>query len=1041
MTCPRCRGESPPGSRFCLECGARLGARCPACEAELPDGARFCGQCGQPMGAAAAPGPERYTPPHLAEKILTSRAALEGERKQVTVLFADLKGSMELVADRDPEQAQTILDPVLALMMEAVHDFEGTVNQVMGDGIMALFGAPLAHEDHAVRACYAALRIQAALRRYADEARTVADPPIRVRVGLNSGEVVVRSISNDLQMDYSAVGRTTHLAARMEQLADPGAILLTGSTLRLAEGYLEVKPRGPLTVKGLGRPVDVYELAGPGTRHARFAALGASGATRFVGREVQIDLLRDLLARAAAAQGQVAAMVGEAGVGKSRLIAELIEAHVPRGWRVLRGRSVSYGTSTAYLSVIELLREYFVLDERDEPARVAEMVRARLLALDPGLEPFLPAVLRLLAGPGDDPLWDLLDPRDRRRRTADAFKAVLLRESVAQPLLVVLEDLHWIDDGTQECLDALVEALPTARLMLLVNYRPEYRHGWSGKTWYAQIRVDPLPRTNAEALLDSVLGEGAGLDSLKTLLVERTAGNPFFLEESVRALVETRVLTGEPGAYRLERPLAELHVPPSVQAVLAARIDRLAPDDKRLLQAASVIGKDVRLAVLRDLAELPEAALRAALGRLQAAELLLETRLFPEVEHRFKHALTHEVTYGGLLADRRRELHRRALAALERLHAGRLADAAEALAHHAVRAEAWASAVDHLRAAAANAYERGSLAGTLERLEQALDLAGRLPAAPENAERTLDVRLDLHAPIIMLGDTARLIALHDETHRLVRDRGDHVRLARTLYRVSSARWVAARYEDGLAAAREALAVGRDDAESRIFGTLYVGLHSLFVGRFRDAIDHFRQVVDGPDAEPARRRFGASTPAYVVAHNFLLWALVSVGDFEAALAHGRRSVEMCDASGAPTYRVTTYALFSIALAYRGEFVEAVRFAEEAVRTAEASMVMSWLPGAYSALGWVLAWTGRTAEALPYLERSVSVHDALGISAYLSVFCCRLAEALRLAGRAAEAAPMADRALGLARRFGERGIEAEVLLVRADIDAALGPDATA
>ena len=1038
MTCPRCRLDNPPGSRFCLECGTRLGAQCPSCEAEVPGGARFCGQCGHAVPPAGPSPPEPRTPPHLAEKILTSRAALEGERKQVTVLFADLKGSMELLVDRDPEQAQSILDPVLARMMEAVHDFEGTVNQVMGDGIMALFGAPLAHEDHAVRACYAALRIQATLRRYADEVRTISGTALQVRVGLNSGEVVVRSIGSDLKMDYSAVGRATHLAARMEQIAEPGAILLTGSTLRLAEAYIEVRALGPRPVKGLGRPVEVYELVGPGPRRAGFAAMRTRDATPFAGREAQIDLLCDLLARAGTGEGQVAALVGEAGVGKSRLVDELIAGHMPRGWRVLRSRSVSYGKSTPYLSVIELFRGYFGLDDREEPARVAATVRARLLGLDPGLEPFLTATLRLLGAPGDDAHWDLLDPLDRRRRTAEALKAVLVRESAAQPLLLVFEDLHWIDDGTQECLDALVEALATARVLLLVNYRPEYRHGWNAKACYAQIRVDPLPRASAEALLDAILGPATELRPLKTLLVEWTAGNPFFLEESVRTLVETEVLAGEPGARRPERPLAGLHVPPSVQAVLAARIDRLSPGDKRLLQAASAIGKDVRLAVLREVSALPEPLLRAALGRLQTAEFLLETRLFPDMEYTFKHALTHEVAYGGLLVDRKRDLHGRVLAALERLHAGRLADVAETLAHHAVRAEAWPPAVDHLRAAAANAYERGSLAETLERLEQALELSGRLPASPESLGRTLDVRLDLHAPLIMLGETARLAALHDETYRLVRESGDHVRRARALYRVSSARWLAARYEDGLAAAREALVIGHDDPQSRIFGTLYVGLHSLFTGRFPAAIEHLQRIVDGPDADLARRRFGASTPAYMVAHNFLLWALVSVGEFEAALAHGRRSVEMCDASGAPTYRVTTYALVSIALAYRGEFAEALRFAEEAVRGAETNMVMSWLAGSYSALGWVLAWMGRTEEALPYLERSVSVHEALGIGAYLSVFHCRLAQALHLAGRADAAAPAADRALDLARRFGERGIEAEVLLARADIDVALRPD---
>src|SRR5918996_6541468 len=1034
MLCQRCRRDNPPASRFCLECGARLGIRCSGCDAEVPDGARFCTQCGKAIDAARPAAPAAYTPRHLAERILTSRSALEGERKQVTVLFADIKGSMELLSNRDPEEARTVLDPLLERMMEAVHHYEGTVNQVMGDGLMALFGAPLAHEDHALRACYAALRMQESIRRHAGSAAL----PVQVRIGLNSGDVVVRSIASDLHMDYSAVGQTTHLAARMEQLAEPGSILITVGSFRLVEGYVEARPLGPRSVKGLSHAVDVYELTGPGRLRARFDVAEARGLTRFVGREAQLELLRAAIARAATGQGQVVAMVGEAGVGKSRLVAELLRSDVPGGWRVLRSRSVSYGKSTAYFPVIDLLRAYFDLADRDDPSRVADKVRARLLALDPALEPHLSAILHLLAVPFDDAQWDLLDPTDRRRRTADALRVLLVRESVAQPLLVVFEDLHWIDAGTQECLDALTEALPTAQAVLLVNYRPEYRHGWGVKSYYTQIPITPLPRAGAVELLGSILGADPALDPLKAALIERTGGNPFFLEESVRTLIETEVLGGQPGAYRLARPLGELNVPPSVQAVLAARIDRLPPEDKPLLQAAAVIGKDVRLAVLREVADLPEAELRAALARLQGAEFLLETRLFPDVELTFKHALTHEIAYGGLLSDRRHDLHGRALAALERLHAGRLAEAAETLAHHAVRAEAWAPAIDHLRAAATRAYERGSLAETLERLELALTIGGRLPQTPENIRRTLDVRLDLHAPLIMLGDTGRLAALHDETYGLVRSLGGRVRLARTLYRVSAARWLAPRPQDGPPAPREAVAPGQDDPESRIFGTVYVGLHSLFLGRIPDAIDHFVRIVEGPDADLSKRRFGASTPAYVVAQNFLLWALVSIGEFERALEHGRRSVALCDASGAPTYQVTTYALFAIALAYRGEFTEALRFAQDAVQTAEKNTIFSWLPGTYSALGWVLAWTGRTDEALPYLEQSVSVHETLGINAYLSSFCCRLAEALRLAGRAADAAPVAARALDLARRFGERGIESEILLALGEIDEILAPD---
>src|SRR2546428_8234155 len=524
---------------------------------------------GSPPASDEERAPLSYTPAHLTEKILQARLSLEGERKQVTVLFADLKGSMELLADRDPEEARQLLDPVLGRMMEAVHRYEGTVNQVMGDGIMALFGAPLAHEDHAVRACYAALRMQDAIGRYAEELRQRQGLDVQIRVGLNSGEVVVRSIGNDLHMDYTAVGQTTHLAARMEQLARPGTTLLTGETLRLVEGYVEVNPLGPVPVKGLQEPIAVYELTGAGPRRSRFHAAAARGLTRFVGRAGELEQLRQALGRASGGHGQVVAMVGEPGVGKSRLVWEVTHSHRVQGWLVLQAGSVSYGKATSYLPVIDLLKSYFAIEDRNGPRAVREKLTGKLVTLDRAQEGRLPALLSLLDVPTDDPQWETLDPPQRRRRTLDAVKRLLLRESQVQPLLVVFEDLHWIDSETQALLDGLVESLPAARLLLLVNYRPEYQHPWGSRTYYAQLRLDPLAPESAEELLGALLGTDVGLDPLPCVLIARTEGNPFFLGEGVRALVETGSLLGERGAYRLGPALPTIQVPAPVPAVPA----------------------------------------------------------------------------------------------------------------------------------------------------------------------------------------------------------------------------------------------------------------------------------------------------------------------------------------------------------------------------------------------------------------------------------------------------------------------------------------
>jgi predicted ATPase len=513
-----------------------------------------------------------------------------------------------------------------------------------------------------------------------------------MRVGLNTGEVVVRAIGSDLHMDYTAVGQTTHLAARMEQMAMPGSILLTQATLNLADGYVQVTSLGPMPVKGVAVPIDVFELVGASGIRRRLQATVARGLTRFVGRDTELAALVQALARAGAGHRQVVALVGEAGVGKSRLVYEFVHAHHLQGWRVLESASVSYGKATPYFPIIDLLKRYSHVDDSDDPRTIRAKMTGQILTLDEMLHDTVPALLDALPA---DSLFAQLDPPQRRQRTRDALKRVLLRESQVQPLLLICEDLHWIDSETQALLDSMVESLPTTCLLLLVNYRPEYQHGWGSKTFYTQIRLDPLPPAHADELLQALMGTDPSLAALTPLLIARTEGNPFFLEESVQTLVETQVLVGERGAYRLEQPLVSLQMPATVLAVLAARIDRLPPKEKCLLQTAAVIGNEVPPLLLQAIAELPEAGLQRGLAHLKAAEFLYETRLFPEREYAFKHALTHEVAYGSLLQERRRALHARIVEALEALAgdrvtevaSGRRPDQVERLAHHALRGE------------------------------------------------------------------------------------------------------------------------------------------------------------------------------------------------------------------------------------------------------------------------------------------------------------------------------------------------------------------
>src|SRR5262245_19326859 len=823
MKCPRCQAQNDPGARFCEECGARLELACPSCGQPVSPGKKFCRSCGASL--TTEPGrfasPETYTPKHLAEKIVTSKAALEGERKQVTVLFADLKGSMELLADRDPEEARKILDPVLERMMEAVHRYEGTVNQVMGDGIMALFGAPVAHEDHAVRACYAALRMHRVVAGYAGELRRRQGLDVQIRVGLNSGEVVVRSIGSDLHMDYTAVGQTTHLAARMEQLARPGTTLLTGDTLRLAEGYVEVKTLGPTPVKGLANPVAVYEVTGAGHARTRFEATVRRGLTQFVGRDAELEQLHRARQLAITGHGQVVAVIGEAGVGKSRLVYEFTHSHRLQGWLVLEAASVSYGKTTSYLPVIDLLQGYFKIQDRDDPREIRERVTGKLLALDRALEPTLPALLALLDVPVADAAWRALEPAGRRQRTLDAVKRLLLREAREQPLVVILEDLHWIDGETQALLDSLVESLGSSHMLLLVNYRPEYQHAWSSKTFYSQQRLDALPAQSAAELLEALLGEDPGLTPLKHLLVRR--GNPFFLEETVRTLLETKALVGERGRYRLTQPVQAIQAPATVQAMLAARIDRLGPEDKRLLQTASVVGKDVPLALLEAIADLPTEPLRSGLERLQAGEFLYGIGLFPDPEYSFKHALTHEVTYGTVLQDRRRELHGRIVVAIETLYHDRLDEQIERLAHHAVRGDLREKVLHYLRQAGLKAAGRSALKEARTWFEQALGVLQQLPESQPLLEQGLEIHLELRPVLVQLGEVRPARERLREAEALADRLNDDGWRGRVWAFMSNTHSLLGELDEAVAAGSRALEIARSlaDLRLRILSTSYL----------------------------------------------------------------------------------------------------------------------------------------------------------------------------------------------------------------------------
>jgi class 3 adenylate cyclase/predicted ATPase len=742
MRCSKCALENRDGRKFCAECGVPLNTRCASCGTENEALEKFCGECGvalvgqvQAVSAKAEINPS--SPGIRVATEVPAGAPLDGERKTVTALFADIKGSTELMEDLDPEDARALIDPALKLMIEAVRRYDGYVVQSTGDGIFALFGAPVAHEDHPQWALYAALRMQEELKRYL---------PIEGRIGVNTGEVVVRSIATGAgQTEYTPVGHTINLASRMQALAPTGSVVISEQTRKFVEGYFQVESLGPTRIKGISEAVNVYEVIGLGPLRTRLQRAVGRGLTKFVGRAPEMDAMKHAAEQAKSGHGQIVAVMADPGIGKSRLLLEF-KATSQSEWMVLETCSISHGKANAYLPVVDLLRNYFRIASEDDDRTRREKVARQVIALDRSLEDTVPYVFSLLSiVEGDDPLAGM-DAQVRRRRTLEAIKRIVQRESLNQPLMLIFEDLHWIDEETQAFLNQLVESIGNARVLLLVDYRPEYSHQWNSKTYYTQLRLGPLVKESAEEMLSALLGDGEDLNPLKRLIVERTEGTPFFMEEIVQSLFEEGVLVRN-GALHLTHRLDALKVPATVQAILASRIDRLPADEKELLQTLATIGREFSLSPVREVIGKPAEELDRMMNDLQLAEFIYERPAVVDAEYIFKHALTQQVAYDSILTERRRTLHERIGAAIETLFADRLDDHLSDLAHHYRLSVNTQKALEYLHRAGKREVQRSASAAAINHFSTALDLLQTLPESRERLDLELALQLALGPPL------------------------------------------------------------------------------------------------------------------------------------------------------------------------------------------------------------------------------------------------------------------------------------------------------
>ena len=983
MRCPACGSENVADASFCGECAAALTGlvNCPSCGRANPPKQKFCNGCGQSVASSAdrATSTERgYTPKHLAEKILSSRSALEGERKQVTVLFADVKGSMELGEKVDPEEWYRIMDRFFQILSDGVHRFEGTVDRFTGDGIMAIFGAPIAHEDHARRACHAALHLRDELRRYAEELKRTRGLSFSVRMGLNSGEVVVGTIGDDLKMVYTAHGNAVGLGQRMEQLATPEQVYLTEHSAKLVSGFFRLRDLGPFDLKGVSAPIRVYELEGVGALHTPIEVSRSRGFSRFVGRQDETVALEAALARAIGGSAQVVGIVGEPGVGKSRLSFEFLERCRERGLAIFQAHGVPHGKAISLLPILELFRNFFAITDEDSDQAAREKIAGRFLLLDESLREFLPLTFELLGVSDPERPAPPMDPASRQHQLHAVVKHVTQMFGRRQPAVTFLEDLHWFDGASEGFLEPIVEALPGTQGLVLVNFRPGYHAAWMQKSYYQQLPLLPLGPVATAELLRDLLGTDPSLVTLGDPIQERTGGNPFFIQEVVQALAETGSLEGAKGAYRLVRPAAELRLPSTVQAVLAARIDLLAEREKGVLQTAAVIGREFAEPILRRIVELPNAELAAALQRLTAAEFIYEEALGPEPEYTFKHPLTQEVAYRSQLGERRERVHAEVARAIADLYRDRLDEKAALLAQH------WEASGDALEAArwhnrAARWAARSHVMEAVRHWRKVRELvqgADSFEAADLDLRACL--RLLLVAPAGLAEEEARV--LYSDGKDLATRKGD----LRTVARLSSVyAGFLAGYglaEESLRHSEEALALAErlDDPWLKLMTREGLLRSSIFAGRLRSTLSVAEAGLEVSEAEFERTALPAGTPPYGwfrallsyykgVCLCFLGRPKEAEGWFNTAIAFARETGDLLMLA----YSHSTAAAWLCRML--GDVGAMLTHAREGVRAAERVGAPALIAVAYNSLGDASLLSGAYGDALAAYERALAVQE--------------------------------------------------------------------
>ena len=1024
MKCPKCQFENPEGSMFCGECGSslKLEVICPKCGSKPPQGFKFCNKCGHNLTLPSEPTPkdlsfdekldkiQRYLPKGLTEKILSQRDKIEGERKQVTVMFCDMEGFTFLVESLGPEEAYSIMDHVYEILIHKVHDYEGTVNEMTGDGIMALFGAPIALEDAPQRAIRSAMGIHREMARFSEQSKQEGKriPPVKMRVGIHTGPVVVGTLGNDLRVEFKAVGDTVNLASRVEGLAEAGTTYVTEDTFRLTEGFFRFEALGEKIIKGKEELVRVYRVIAPSTRRTRFDVSAERGLTPFVGRERELELLLDGFERSKGGRGQAFSIVSEAGVGKSRLLYEFRKAISNENATFLEGRCLSYSRGVSYHPLIDILKANFDIREGDGDTEIREKVKKGLKTLKAEEASTLPYLLELLAvkDSGIDKIP--MSPEERKNRIIEALKRIVLKGSEIRPLIMAYEDLHWIDKSSEDQLKHLLESIPGARVLLIFTYRPEFVHTWGAKSYHSQVMLNRLSNRESIMMVSHLL-DTEDLDSdLEEFILEKTEGIPFFIEELIKSLKELKIIAREGKRYRIAKDIKEVTIPSTIQDVIMARVDSLAEGVKGLLQTVSAVGREFSYYLIKRITNIAEQELLSQLSVLKDSELLYERGIYPESTYIFKHALTQEVAYNGLLLKRKKDIHQGIGEAIEVLYPDRLEEHYELLAYHYGRSANTDKAVEYLDLANQKAARLNAMEEAKTYFDEAMELLDTMPETEVNQQRRISLLVNQGIVSFLLFKSPEYYDLLTRYEPMARGLGNPELLGAFYARLGNCEYSFGNYDQAIQTLAKAaeLAEASGNVEEAGYAYVFWEFSHLDRGDFERVLALKEDVLRTMEQQ-LNLRF------HTYALSLASRAYGCLGRWDEAVEDGQKALSVAEEFSDNSLISFVAWNLSIAYTWKGDLARAVEYGELALQKAPTPADKAW---GQRSLGWALCRAGDTTRGIELLTTVLPIFRAGRFTNSEIPLTCFLGEGHWLAGEDEQARQMLEEGLEMAEQFG-------------------------